>query len=541
MSKPNNNGKETKINGSRPNHRSHRKGNGRGRSNSKPITKDECESKKVGDINNPAYYYEDATVLDQVMNFSFNQFGGVPVDLARNIGNTSHWSTKNNMIMAISLNPSVPTVRQEAVAAGRVSGIQTAALRNYLALSGSNAKTTNYAPQDVIILEMAMTQLIEVSTFLARALGISYLFNYRNRTYPEVLLKSMGIDPSDFRANLATYRVRYNTLLTLASKIPFPAAIPAFAKAAELYGSLYLDDDNSALAQTYLFVPNSVWLFEEEYDEHGAGLKTTSFCKPNTNPVTFGSYLNIFENMITKLLTSTSLNFIYSDIMRLVQNGKITQLIQFTPINEAFMVVPVYNEEVKTWMHNASIIGSPLKTAEQYISSTEIEHTNENDVSCNAATNSIRYNPQFKQYVEAGYEMVIDFDHDNVSVEEKVRATRLSARWMSVQNPSTHEWFTTASVTVMDQYITGLHFFADMSSPISVNSSFVSANGNPVSALCLIADIITKFDWAPILYFTNGTNDSTLNLVGDLDYYTVLDYQTLRRMYDYEIMHFYQM
>jgi hypothetical protein len=501
-------------------------------SNPKNSTKD-CSTnvEQPGDINNPAYYYEDANVLSQVMNFTFNQFGGVPVDMMVQPGDEVQYLNSN--LMTIGLNPSVPVTTGTRTT---ISGATTAALRNFLMLSGSNAKATNYAPQDVILLELALAEVIKITTFCARAFGIAYMFNYRNRAYPEVLLRGMGINYVDFREHLAEYRIRFNTLMTLASKIPFPATIPAFSKAADLFGSIYLDDEDSSLAQSYMFVPSSTWVFDEQYDSEGSGLRTTPFVTGDAHTMDY--YLSILENMISALLNSTTLNFIYSDIMRLVQNGKVTNLITFTSIPEDFNIVPVYNKEVETWLHNALLVGNPLKAADQF-NPYGRSYTPSNDVSSDANNNTIKYWPQFAIPNPFGYEALIDFDHDNVDVTERVRATRFSQRWRAIANTdTTPASYYTDEIALNDHYITSFTIWSDASVKAAYSSVLNADPLNYVTDL-IILDKVSKFDWHPILYFLS-LNMKDINVIGDLDYYTLLDYHTIAKMYDYEVIHYLQ-
>lgn len=482
-----------------------------------------------GDINNPAYYYENATVLDQVMNFSFNEFGGMPIEFDFD-GSGSNVAYANKLIASYQLNPSIP--ESASTNSLDMTGVMTASLRNFLKLSGSNAKTTNYAPQDVALLILAIAEIIKVSVFLRRPFGIAYLFNYRNRTYPEMLLKAMGIDADDFFDHLADYRVRYNRLLAVASKIPFPADIPLFLKAAELYGSIYVDDNSSALAQTYLFNPNSTWIFNETYDSNGAGLETLAWTNPGS-PTYMSMFLDKFETMLTALLTSTSLNYIYADIMRCVQKGYITNLISFQPIAESYFISPVYNEEVKTWIHNATILGAPLDTAQQ-ASGTTYALTPKNDVSCMAGANKVFYHPQFKVAGPCGYSALIDFDHDNVTIEDKVRATRFSQRWTTILNSGDYY---TNELALADEYLVSAVFYPDPNNTKAIPSSFrfiTSSNPNTIW-MATEADYLSKFDWAPILYYKDDLGG--LNIVGDLDYYTVIDFNLVKKIYDYEIIH----
>lgn len=508
---------------------------GSSRRNDKSFTKDDVSQMK-GSVNDSSYYYTDNTVLDQVMNFSFNQYGGVPLNIRNTGGGTLLGTYVTRNVMSIRLNPAIPFTRGANVAAG----IDTAGLRNFLTLSGSNAKTTNYAPQDVTILMLAVGQVISMSSYLSRALGVAYLFNYRNRDYPTTLLTSMGIDAADFADNLAYYRVRFNTLLATASKIPFPAGITYFRKCAEQYASMYTDSDNSALAQTYMFNPASTWKFNETYDANGAGLDTVGVVPPNGATNRFANYLTIFQQMIDALLNSTSLNYIYSDILRLQQSGKITDFITYNSIPENWIVMPQYNPEIETWIHNATILGSPLASTDTkpYALMT---YTNYNDVSCDASKNRIVYRPQFKHTNSFGYEALVDFRTDNVTPEMKVAATRLSARWNSFKDGT--DWYT-EDFSVIDSYIVDIVMLTDTAIN-TIGESFYDPDAMGATNVYTGAQYggyLSQFDWHPLWYLikSSDTSDPLKGISGDLNFYTTLNNQTIYQIYNYEVLHLFQ-
>lgn len=512
----------------------------RGRGNSKPksepkVTEEVAEEGKgPKDINNPAFYYSDPKTLDQLQNYSFNEFGGIPVefDFGGN-GNMTSWD--NEMIATYWINPSLPET-----ASGNqyhMDGATTASLRNFLKLSGSNAKTTNYAPQDVTILVLAIASLLLMISFIRRVFGVAYFFNYRNRTYPEKLLKMMGVDAADLNTNLADYRTRFNKLLAIAQQICFPSDIMLFNKCATMFDAIYLDDADSNLAQTYLLAPYSLWIFDEVYNSNGAGLRTVYPTGTANAPVPMSQILNLFESMISALLTSTSLNYIYSDVMRCVQKGYITNVIKFETIPENYAAPIGYNEEVKDWMHNATILGVPLATSDQYTTGLLYPTlTPDNDVSCAAGINKVLYHPQFKVNNNSGYTRLIDFDHDVIKIEERVRATRYAQRYTTVKT-SGNEFYTN-ELALNDSYIVLMQITADgqtITDYYSNNPAVPSAG----STVARRADNLSKFDWAPLMYYMELDSNKEItraDIFGDLDYYTQFDYKLAKKIYDYEII-----
>lgn len=87
-----------------------RKNNGKGkgdRKSSKRSSEESVDKNDPNNINDSSYYYTDNTVLDQLQNYSFNQFGGVAVDFPVNSSNVPGTETIP-MISCHYVNPSIP-------------------------------------------------------------------------------------------------------------------------------------------------------------------------------------------------------------------------------------------------------------------------------------------------------------------------------------------------------------------------------------------------------------------------------------------------
>lgn len=519
-----------KSNSQKPN------GNGRGRGNGyrpkKDVDKkdtDESSSSK-GTINNPAYYYADPVVLEQLMNFTFNEFGGYPSSFKNDIhSNTVDYN--NTMVAAYYLNPSLPETGAPYMA-DTVEGVQASTLKNFTDMSKTNPNTTGYAPQDVFMAITSVRSLIETTSFVRRAFGVIQKFSYRNRNYPTSIITSMGIDADDLRRNIGVYRTRYNALLATASAIMIPGSIPIFEKARHMYESIYLDDADSALAQTYLFVPKTVWTLDEAYDPNGSGLVTTQITGIPSNTWKMSQVLDAFETMISRLMTSSTMNNIYANVSKNLSKGYIKTLVVFDTVDDAYSAPVVYNDEVKDWLHNAIIMGDPIATADQLTSITNTNLTNLNDVRCDAGTNRIIYHPQWKKTSPMGWERYVDFDTDNVTTELRVRAMRFSQRYSVIYDTG---YYYTDETALNDYYITGVYFTSD-------GATFTTVKSNGIleaSFTSSIADMITKFDWSPLWYvgdLASGDNYSlsTLRIIGDLDFYTLIDFNFAKKIFDYE-------
>lgn len=463
-----------------------------------------------GDINDPSYYISDANLRSQLPNISFNQFTGVPVSVAWDPTKNADVTFPFPTCMRINLNPSAGVTDDNYIS----SGVNLAALSMYTKLSANNAKTSQYAPQDLTTLIYAVSELIAMSSHIARVFGVCRLFNYRNRSFPNNIVKYLGVDYQDLINNFADYRSLYNNLMVAASKIPIPANIALLQKSSKLYSSIYLDMEGSSMAQTYVFVPDTTWYLNEKYNDNGTGLSTLrlGYDQPSTGYTTMAGLLSKLDLMINSLLQSTTLNAIYSDILRLADKEGLP-LYSFTTIDDSYVVVPTYSPEIRLWINNLVVVGSPIGTE------ANTGFTPSNDVVPVAGSNSISYKPCFLANAKYGLKPIVNFDHSNVSGDEIIEATRLSAAWNTTTTSNNRDVL--SLLTLPDHYVAS----------VAILGSGTWVHELPFINASSFLWRWTHFDWAPFLYGINSDGALT-SVCGDTNYYTTVDYAFLKRLND---------
>lgn len=481
---------------------------------------DKFSDVKVSDnINNPTFYFTDETLKNQISNISFNQFTGVPFAIGTDAIDGRATTIGPSSIMAIALNPSAGFTNTDSPNANSVN---LAMLSLYTKLSANNAKTTSYAPQDLATLLFALGNVISMSSFITRLFGIARLFNIRNRAYPSQVMAAMNVDYDDLKMNFSDYRNRFNLDLVSISQIPIPANIPYFTKCSEIYSGLYLDMDGSSMAQTYLFYPYSAWLFDEAYSADGSGLETTAIFA-STGLTKLSSILTTFENMINALLNSSTLNAIYSDILRVADKEGVP-LYSFTTVPDDYFVLPTYNPEVRKWINNLVIMGAPMVTG------YETGYTPDNDVEPNANMNWIVYRPQFETFTRTQLQPIINFDSGNITNDDVIEATRLSATFTSKLNEAETNYVTT-KVALPDHYVVSVRIIDAYGSAHPLAHPVVAVNSTNYMNVLAILEQASNFDWAPFIYVADS-NASLSNVIGDVNYYTTVSMEYLERLQD---------
>ena len=473
----------------------------------------------AGDVNDPNYYFVDENLKNQLATFSFNQFTGVPFKMGA-LTNGQPINKTNATVMSILLNPSAGYTE----GGGVQNSINLAALSLYTKLSANNAKTSNYAPQDLTTLIFGVGQVIALAGHCARAFGLARLFNYRNRAYPKTIINATGVDYVDLIENFADYRNRYNMLMVTASQIPIPANIPYFSKCREIFSHAYLDMDGSAMAQTYVFAPYSSWILNEAA-EGGTALDVYQIYDKDTNkPKTMNTLLGTLHAQIQELLNSSSLNAIYSDILR-VADKEGMPMYSFTTIPDDYTVMPVYNSEIRKWINNLTVMGVPLDTP------IDEFHTPSNRVVPDPNTNGIKYQPQFALSMWATIDPILNFDSSNATVDDIIEATRLTSAYTMVEfNSKVY----TDKCALPDYYVTRVNLYEGAirtGAITNVGLRFHDSTDQSVVMDAMSAiTTYSNFDWSPTLYLVDK-DYGLYDIIQDLNYFTTVDYEYLSRLH----------
>jgi hypothetical protein len=486
-------------------------------------------------FGNPNWYFVDKTLAEQTAQFSFQDFIGAGTLLNNGVVLPS--------IMTISLNPSADN------SLAGYAGISTATLmarKLYNTLANTSGRTQNYAPQDVFTLLLALGEIISYASYLKRALGVAYTYNIRNRDFPSKIIDVMGINSSDLFANLNRYRVELNTLLTQVNKIPFPANIAWFDKCNALYEGIF-QDNMSPMSQIYIMIPATTWILDESSYEEGTVLRTipvtvNSFNNYSSLTRNMSSHISTLRSMIQALLTSTTLNYIYGDILNYTSKFNV-KLLYMNMIEDNYTVMPQYDQEVLLHIHNMMLLGSPTVDIADRKPATPIlsTYTPYNDVFPDVNNNSIVYNPIFRSTLSAqeltdrqiGLMDIVDFPFGVPDLIGKIEATRFQIRNdigvgegdKSLAFINDTDIAGIVATVLPDHYPVRIKMYA----PGGDNNVFEFDNTWSLTASSRFAHFITKFDNAPLIYI-NNTETGMNHVIGDVNYYTNLPSDILSRM-----------
>lgn len=482
-------------------------------------------------LNDPNWYFTDKALMDQATQMSFSEIVGA--------GNPGMADNETPTIMELDVIPS-PGVAVSG--SNRVTGFNMAMQRFYAQLSAITGRTSTYAPQDVGILLLALGEILSMVSHIRRAFGTVNASSYRNRAVPKALIHAMGFDYDDLVANLSNYVTEFNAIITNAQKIPFPINIAYLAKCNDMYNAVYMDEEVST-AQLYLIRPHSTWVLDE------TSLPTGSMLDTYPLPVggayqTMGAWISTLNTMVTALLTSSSLNVIYADILNMANKEKVP-LFTIPYLEMGYVASPVFNEGILEQLHNAVIVYATTSAAKQSTLGIT-DGTPDNDVQSDPNNNSILYNP----YIEITGEewgwgkianhpypdAIVDFFDDNPSVERRCEASRFIVMLDHTKMKNVGTDFAAPLATASDHFILGAFVYSDDSltpvGNIPTNNAYGTGTGSSIPPVWQLA---TNFKHSPVLRRRYHNGSSPYNItqnrtVGEVNFFTKITSDRLTRV-----------
>jgi len=523
--------------------------------------------------NDPNWYFTNAMVAEQTAQLSFQEVLGN--------GYSLEYSKIPTMI-TIALNPSPgisytwsgsvgPT--SVPVVGGENDGANLMATKIYMLLATYSGRTQSYAPQDVLSMILAISEIAAISEHIRRIFGLYLTMNARNRALPIGMLKALGVgDFDDFQHRIADYRMRFNLQISRINQVPLLDNIGFIRKSRDIFQNVYVDD-NSAMAQNWAFVPYSTWILDESSDPRGTVLKTRS-CPNNgaTNNNKLEDWLQILEDQIDAILTSSTMQLIYSDLINLSSKINIPTW-QFDYLAENYVLLPIYSRTAQLQLHNLDLIPAPINL-DDYASwdfthdggeeglKSEFIWTSLNDVVHDPDKNRIIYNPLFPLSDRGtnpdpetrdwtAHSVYVDMDTDVPTLEDRIEALRFSANRLPWENViatriagETADKYqkVTYFPTITDRYAVRMRFTTYSGPNVTPEEVWIQSNtiGRGTNQYAVtypptkwkdLMNVYSKLTNAPLLYVQDETkHDEVREVIGDLTFPTIVDWHYLQRV-----------
>lgn len=365
-------------------------------------------------INDISWYAQNPQILADSSSLAF----ATPLGGKFNVGDAYLNSSDNVSIPGICALRIVPAV---GISTDNYSPINIAARNLYSFVRHANSGHANYNSPDEMLYLMAMDNLYSFHAWMTRIYGVMRFYIPTNRYLAKTLVESMGAQFDSLESAMSDFRFYINTFAIKVSSLCTPASMAYFSRHRWIYSNVYLDEPN-VKAQSYIFTPEHFLQFEEMTGEQTFGvLKLT----PKITNMSYTAIRTLGNNMVAKIIESEDMNIMSGDILKAFGEGNVLRV---PTIDENHEVVPVYNPEVLTQIHNTRILG-----ALYYEDITDPFVTQDPD------NGAIVFNPQFRGYRGNRTDLLFDLPSDNPTPADVMVASRLSVISKNeVMTPANH-------------------------------------------------------------------------------------------------------
>jgi len=519
----------------KPNYRPRTKGNFK-------KDKDTEVSSKVAKekYNDPSWYVKEGQLAKDVASLSFNNALGAPVRFENEL---TYISQSQSPAFVASL-PGILTINCVPAMGYSGSGsspINIAAKNIYGYVRHQNSGHANYDAPDLMLYLGAMDSVYSFIATLMRVYGTARTFSQVNRYVGDSLIAAQGFNPNEIRQNLANFRAYINMFITKASAFCTPNIMSLYKRHFWMMSGIYKDQE-VAKSQMYMYRPVALW----KYDElDGAGyLKAVPFISTFTESSGIGitqwnlSTVYQFGNdLLGALNNSEDINIMSGDILKAYGQGNLWSL---ALINEDYVVLPVYSNEVLDQIHNTTFVGNkPTSGINQTTTTDPVLTMDGLNVTQNTSPTEdgrIIFTPQFVGNATPSWTRLVDLPYDSPTPEDVLVATRNMVMGSVMSQ-------TTKYTVQVETCGSDLALFASVwqmnNSGIAYATSFFGSDTAPALGVLRTLD---KFQRAPILYqLDSATGGGSIpgdmvGVWGQIDNYTLVGFDDLKRMHESAIL-----
>lgn len=238
------------------------------------------------------------------------------------------------------------------------SPINRSTKRFYTYLRTVMKSANRYDPADVMMHNMAVDSAYMFLAMMKRAYRVANLFSPLNKYYPRVLLQMMGCDPDSFTADPAELRAYINRYALQLQAYVTPKEFEITSRHMWMCEGLYLDANNSR-AQTYMFVPEGFWIFNNTVAT-GSQLDWVGWIGTGANGETndlwqLATAMDLGNRLLNAIVGDEDTGNISGDMVLVYGEEGVRRA---EVLEDNSIILPVYDELVLSQIENAHILGA---------------------------------------------------------------------------------------------------------------------------------------------------------------------------------------
>lgn len=473
--------------------------------------------------NDPAWYSKDAQLILDVGRIPFAYSAGQPVSVR---------GIKDVMpgVMAIHFTPVV------GVASNLADPINVASTRYFTRLREKNSGFSQGDPADFTMMMVALDSLYMLHAFMRRAYGIARTYTPTNLYYPKGVLTAMGLDADDILANLSQFRASINLFARSLSAFHLPTQFTFIMRHQWMCNDLFVDSTSSK-AQTYLYVPDGFWVYDNTYTT-GTKLALTKLANPTGTALKWSDLDTLWQNIYQAIQNDEDIRAMSGIIAMSFPDS----ILIAPEIPDDYTVVPSYDEKVLMQIHNSIAVGTAVSTEEDYTITQNPEINNGSIVSKYSHVQPAAFG-DFGNF-SGSVDMIINYYKDDITTDDVMEATRLMSTYTKLKNASNVYDITISTcgseLVTYYQVVTwrghGLPKFY-LGTPIAGNNINYDSTGQHPETIDAVMQAIhdfSHFDWAPIISVSEhdaGGGFNTFGIIADIDVYATVNEAMLKQMH----------
>lgn len=481
---------------------------------------------KTGRSNDIRWYSRNPELLKGSSDMTFYNVTGAQLPFIAPTPSGSTYIPSNSVPAVLSLNwyPYIGGVDNTA--------INQAASAIYSFVVHANSRNTSYSQTDQMMYILAGGSVFSMIALGIRAYGLMQYYSGDNEYLPRMLLKASGFDPEDLRSNYSHMWFDLNNLIAQSKQIWIPNEMPVLERWFWLNSHVYMDS-STVKGQYYMFVPTSYFSLSETGSAQGTSLNYTDWWNDDSMAAhSWSAYINVVQKMIDDLMRAEDRGLIFGDILKAYGADK---LYAVNEIALDYQTVPVYDTEVLTQIENAvSFRAKPTAVTQ--------------DANTNVILTTWPFLNGTNQPVVPETPILNFHQKEPPTAEQVMIATRFAlASTKSYTNPSSETDVTyvpyAAGTEIVYDFQVWYYGYKNDGTRVNIGQIIRSCHTYSNTYGWMDADVaqcLCCCDWHPFIYVrpTLIVKDNPLlgykfdSFLGDIDNYTVLDKEALRRMHN---------
>lgn len=342
------------------------------------------KGKKTNDIK---WHTKNATTVADIMSYPFNVLVGNGFHLFDAGLIKGHKAQSNGYPFLMSFD--VDWYLGESSDTTPDSILNVAAANLYAFMRQHNSGSTNYQRSDLFTSVFAGTiDILANIAYIDKLFDVVSKFSNRNRTLPQAIFASCGLDYRDFVDNLANYRAKFNTILAKATSLVMPKEYPIVDQLISIYKDIHIDfDSNTGREQVINIVKPIHHIYDPTGDPRGGRVKTIKtsdllisggqddavvytsavgypsggvypcdWVGSATGGTSMDVLLYILDRQINALITDDDYNTMAGDIMKAFEKYGAGEFWTFQPKERDSEMEISYSEEFLKQLHNCTFL-----------------------------------------------------------------------------------------------------------------------------------------------------------------------------------------